>query len=121
MRQIAGNRQMTDVWRMPAIARWEKICGKHPTQKPLALVTRAILASTRNGACVLDPFVGGGTTGIAANLVGRDFVGIDNERKYLDIAVARRHLLREKKSEWRSKIPDIRILSATGDYDIMGA
>lgn len=59
MRQIAGNRQMTDVWRMPAIARWEKICGKHPTQKPLALVTRAILASTRNGACVLDPFVGG--------------------------------------------------------------
>ena len=109
MHKIAGGKQMTDVWRMPAIAPWEKSCGKHPTQKPLALVVRAILASTRRGACILDPFAGGGTTGIAANLTGRKFVGIDSEREYLDIAVSRRRLLNEKNAEWSARIPDLRI------------
>lgn len=58
MRRLAGGRQMTDVWRLPAIAPWEKTCGKHPTQKPLALVVRAILTCTRRGGTVLDPFAG---------------------------------------------------------------
>lgn len=110
MRQIAGNRQMTDVWRMPAIAPWEKSCGKHPTQKPLALVVRAILACTKRGDCILDPFAGSGTAGIAANLLGRDFTGIDSERTYLDIAIARRRQLRGKAGEWRARIPDLRNL-----------
>ena len=110
MRRLAGNRQMTDVWRMPAIAPWEKTCGKHPTQKPSALVVRAILASTKKNARVLDPFCGSGTTGIAANLVGRHFVGIDSERSYLDIAAKRRLWLERAFSEWRAKIPDLRTL-----------
>lgn len=46
MKELNGGKQMTDVWRMPAIGRWEKICGKHPTQKPLRLLVRMILAST---------------------------------------------------------------------------
>ena len=108
MRKLAGNRQMTDVWRMPAIAPWEKTCGRHPTQKPLALVVRAILASTKKNARVLDPFAGSGTTGIAANLLGRRFVGIDCERQYLDIAVARRCEMERNRFEWRAKIPDLR-------------
>ena len=120
MHRIAGGRQMTDVWRMPAIAPWEKICGKHPTQKPLALIVRAVLACTRRNASILDPFVGGGTTGIASNLIGRDFIGIDSERKYLEIAVARRHLLLAKKMEWRKKIPDLRMIDGS-DFGIINA
>ncbi len=46
MKRINGGKQMKDVWHLPAIAAWEKSCGKHPTQKPLALLTRIILAST---------------------------------------------------------------------------
>ena len=101
---------MTDIWRMPAIAPWEKTCGRHPTQKPLALVVRAILACTNKRARVLDPFTGSGTTGVAANLVGRRFVGIDSERSYLDMAVKRRLEFEHVHSEWGKKIPDLRIL-----------
>jgi site-specific DNA-methyltransferase (adenine-specific) len=108
MHKIAGGRQMTDVWRMPAIAPWEKTCGKHPTQKPLALVVRAILASTREYARILDPFTGSSTTGIAASLLGRSFVGVDSEKTYLDMLVKRHGLLSAMRQEWRSKIPDLR-------------
>ena len=76
MKHINGDTQMTDVWRLPAIAPWEKTCTKHPTQKPLGLLSRIILASTQAGAWVLDPFAGSSTTGIAANLLGRRFLGI---------------------------------------------
>ena len=107
MHKLAGNRQMTDVWRMPAIARWEKSCGKHPTQKPLALVVRALLACTREGDSVLDPFAGSATTGIAANLVNRKFVGIDNDDGYLEIAKARRMEFDFHAGEWIRKIPDL--------------
>ena len=119
MHRIAGGRQMTDVWRMPAIAPWEKTCGKHPTQKPLSLVVRAVLACTRKNARILDPFTGGGTTGIASNLIGREFTGIDSEEKFLDIAVARRCLMSEKKKEWQNKISDLRTLD--GDFGIIDA
>ncbi len=110
MHRLAGDRQMTDVWRMPAIAPWEKTCGKHPTQKPLALVTRAILASTQRRARVLDPFTGSSTTGIAANLVGRSFIGIDNAEEFLSMSVHRRELLPSMRLAWLGKIPDTAVL-----------
>ena len=90
MKQINGDKQMTDVWRMPAIGTWEKSCGKHPTQKPLRLLTRILLASTDPGDWVLDPFCGSGTTGIAANLCGRRFAGIEQEPEFCEMAKARR-------------------------------
>ena len=90
MKAINGDKQMTDVWRLPAIAPWEKTCGKHPTQKPLSLMSRIILASTKKGDKVLDPFCGSGTTGIAANLLERDFVGIEREREYVEMSQRRR-------------------------------
>ena len=113
MHKLAGDRQMTDVWRMPAIAPWEKTCGKHPTQKPLALVVRAILACTKKEAKILDPFTGSSTTGIAANLIGRNFVGIDNNEEFLQMSVARRKLLPQMKAVWGDKIPDLRMLTAS--------
>ncbi len=90
MKQINGDKQMTDVWRMPAIGTWEKSCGKHPTQKPLRLLTRILLASTDPGDWVLDPFCGSGTTGIAANLCCRRFAGIEQEPEFCEMAKARR-------------------------------
>ncbi len=90
MKTINGNKQMTDVWHLPAIARWEKEHGKHPTQKPLSLLSRIIMASTNPGGWILDPFAGSSTTGIAANLLGRKFLGIDREKEYLEISKARR-------------------------------
>lgn len=89
MREFNGNKQMKDVWDLPAISRWEKVNGKHPTQKPLSVLSRIVLASTRKNALIVDPFTGSSTTGIAATLFGRRFIGIDTEAEYLDISVKR--------------------------------
>lgn len=90
MREINDGKQMRDVWNLPAIAQWEKSCGKHPTQKPLALLARIILASTQANAWILDPFSGSSTTGIAANLLNRKFLGIDQETEFLEMSKRRR-------------------------------
>ncbi len=109
MKRINGNSQMTDVWRLPAIAPWEKKCGKHPTQKPLSLLVRIILASTGPGAWIVDPFAGSSTTGIAANLVGRRFLGIEREEAFVAISKARREEIDDIRTfeTYRRKIPDI--------------
>jgi site-specific DNA-methyltransferase (adenine-specific) len=90
MKQINGGTQMKDVWNLPAIAPWEKSCGKHPTQKPLALLTRIVLASTQKNAWILDPFTGSSTTEISANLIERRFVGIDKKVEFLQISQNRK-------------------------------
>lgn len=90
MKTINGGTQMKDVWNLPAIAPWEKSCGKHPTQKPLALLTRIVLASTEKNAWILDPFTGSSTTGIAANLANRKFLGIDKVEEFLSISKNRK-------------------------------
>ena len=109
MKYLNDDKQMTDVWRLPAIAPWEKTCGKHPTQKPLSLLTRIILASTDRGGWVLDPFAGSSTTGIAANLIGRRYLGIEREKEYAEISVNRRNEIEnnEKYLSYRAKIKDI--------------
>lgn len=89
MRQQNQGKQMKSVWTMQAPRPDEKIHGKHPTQKPIALVERCILASTHAGALVLDPFVGSGTTAIAALRNKRHCVGIDLSDEYLELAVKR--------------------------------
>lgn len=90
MKELNGDKQMTDVWRLPAIGVWEKTCGKHPTQKPLGVLARLIQASTEPGAWILDPFSGSATTGIAANLLGRRYLGLETEEKFLGMSRARR-------------------------------
>lgn len=109
MKQINAGKQMTDVWRLPAIARWEKSCGKHPTQKPLSVLVRIILASTQKGAWILDPFTGSSTTGIAANLLERRFLGIDKEEEFLLMSKARKMEIEQSSvfSAYRKKLKDI--------------
>lgn len=87
---------MPDVWKLPAPGTWEKTCGKHPTQKPLRLLYRIILASTREGETILDPFAGSCTTGIAANLLNRKFIGIEQDDKFISLANKRRMELEDE-------------------------
>lgn len=89
MEQLNGGKRMTDVWRIPFLSSWELKCGKHPTQKPLRLLYRIILASTHECDTILDPFAGSCTTGIAANLLNRKFIGIDQSTEYLDYGIRR--------------------------------
>ncbi len=109
MKELNEGKQMTDVWRLPAIAPWEKSCGKHPTQKPLTLLVRLILASTRPDAWILDPFTGSSTTGIAANLTGRRFLGIDKEREFVELSRNRKLEIEDNSKYllYRSKIKDL--------------
>ncbi len=81
--------QMRSVWSLPTPKKEEKKFGKHPTQKPLDLLRRVVLASTKPGDIVLDPFTGSSTTGIAAAMYGRKFIGIDKDASYLDLSVKR--------------------------------
>lgn len=81
--------QMRSVWSMGTPRPIEKKFGKHPTQKPEDLLKRIILASTDKGNLVIDPFTGSSTTGIAAYLRGRKFIGIDTEQKFLDLSIKR--------------------------------
>ena len=78
--------QMRSVWSIFATPPDEKKFGRHPTQKPLGLLERIISASTTPDAVVFDPFMGSGTTGVAAVKLGRKFTGIDNCEEYVNIA-----------------------------------
>jgi site-specific DNA-methyltransferase (adenine-specific) len=108
MRTEAGGKQMRDVWALPRTGEeeldeagegrvWtltgpkseEKAHGRHPTQKPLALLERVLRASSSQGALVLDPFCGSGTTGVAARRLGRRFLGFDASPDFLLLAKAR--------------------------------
>jgi site-specific DNA-methyltransferase (adenine-specific) len=92
-----AGRQMRTVWSIPSPRGMEKRYGSHPTQKPCALLKRIILACSREGDLVLDPFTGSSTTGIAACATGRRFIGIDTEPKFLDLSLARyRDLVRSR-------------------------
>ncbi len=97
---------MRDLWSLPAIAKWEKSCGKHPTQKPLPLLARIILASTKENEWIIDPFAGSSTTGIAASLLNRRFLGLEQEHPFLDLSKNRREEIDDisKRYEYREKI-----------------
>ena len=89
MKKLNNNKQMLSLWHIKAPGREEKIHTKHPTQKPMKLLERIIQASTRKGDTVLDPFNGSGTTGLQAYLQGRNYIGIDSEKEYLELTKKR--------------------------------
>jgi len=100
MKELNKNKQMRNIWdikdagpenlwEISAPGKKEKEFGKHPTQKPEELLKRIVLASTKEGDVTLDPFNGSGTTGIIANKLNRKYIGIDNEKEYLDLTIKR--------------------------------
>ena len=80
MKKLNDNKQMKDVWETSLTKPSEKKCGKHPTQKPIELLEKIILASTDENDLILDPFNGSGTTGIVANRLKRKYIGIEKGR-----------------------------------------
>ena len=89
MQELNGGKQMKDVWVGSLTKRSEKKEGKHPTQKPEYLLERIILASTQGNDVILDPFMGSGTTGVVAKRLGRQFIGIEENEEYYEIAKRR--------------------------------
>lgn len=89
MKRANGGKQMKDVWNFTAPKRSEKTLGKHPTQKPLVLLERILLAATSEKDLVLDPFLGSGTTAIACALLGRKCVGIESDAAHAGLAKTR--------------------------------
>lgn len=89
MKAENGGKQMKTVWRLPASGKGEKRHGKHPTQKPLALIERCLRASTNPGDLVVDPFAGSFTTGVAALKLGRHFIGSELVEEYAELGVRR--------------------------------
>ena len=104
MKALNGGKQMRDlwsiaerpdpdgaqvVWAIPTPGPREKVHGRHPTQKPLALLERLVAASAAPGDLVLDPFAGSGTSGVAALRAGCRFLGVEREAAYLDLAARR--------------------------------
>ena len=89
MRTQNDGKQMKTVWRIKPPSKTEKAFGKHPTQKPLELLERIILASTRPEDLILDPFAGSSTTGVAALLTKRKFVGCELEEEFISLSEKR--------------------------------
>lgn len=89
MKSQNNGKQMKCVWQFTPPNKAEKVFGKHPTQKPLALLERCILAASNVGDLIFDPFMGSGTTGVAALKHGRYFCGCEIETEYFELAKKR--------------------------------
>lgn len=85
----AHDKQMRSVWSIPTTPKLEKEFGSHPTQKPIALMRRVVEAFSRPGEVVLDPFMGSGTTGVACQILGRSFIGVELEKEFVNLASKR--------------------------------
>lgn len=89
MKEENGGKQMKSVWTIAPAGKEEKTFGKHPTQKPIALLQRCIEASTEEGDFIFDPFSGSSTTGVAATLLNRKFCGAEQEKEFINISIQR--------------------------------
>jgi len=99
IRKLNNGKQMKSVWTIPAPNGNEKVFGKHPTQKPIQLLDRIVLASTLEEDFIFDPFAGSSTTGLSAIKLNRFFVGCELEEKYIRLSIKRLEaFINDKKS-----------------------
>jgi len=104
LKKMNGGEQMKDTdWNFAICRGTERLKDEngikaHPTQKPLKLVQQVLLTASNNGDLVLDPFLGSGTTAIVAKALGRDWVGIEKEKKYIDLTNKRLRDYENKKT-----------------------
>lgn len=108
---LNNDKQARDVWTFNAISPWEKVNGKHPTQKPLALLIRLILMSSNEDSMICDPFSGSSTTGIASNLLNRKFIGFEKESEFIKISIARKKELDDNFNSIKNRIRDLQLLN----------
>lgn len=86
MKEMNGGIQMRNLFDIPSTPKREKSFGKHPTQKPIEVINRLVLALSNEGDTIIDPFLGSGTTAIVAKDKKRNFIGIEREEEYIDLA-----------------------------------
>lgn len=98
------NKQMRSVWSGTTPKKHEKKHGKHPTQKPVSILERIVLASTKPNDIILDPFTGSSTTGIAAAKFNRKYIGIDQDENYLNLSIKRYEELTTSAKQQQSRI-----------------
>jgi len=108
-------KQMRSVWAIGTLKAIEKKFGKHPAQKPIDLLKRVVLASTKENDLILDPFTGSSTTGLVAYLYGRRFIGIDTEKKYLDLSIKR---FEDLKKNMERKLFNLKIMNNKASFGI---
>ncbi len=109
MHERNGGKQMKTVWRIGPPRKSEKKHGEHPTQKPVELLDRIVLASTNEGDWIFDPFAGSSTTGVSAIRNGRNFVGCEKEKEYADLSMKRimdEHVAELKEIKKQSEYPN---------------
>ena len=85
MKELNKGKQMRNMWAIPYPSQSERWAGKHPTQKPISLLERIILAASSPGDIILDPFLGSGTTAVVAKMHGRRCIGIEKNKEYRTI------------------------------------
>ena len=107
MKAENGGKQMKSVWRFPSAGRGEKTHGKHPTQKPVALIDRCLRASTNRGDVVFDPFAGSGSSGVASLGLGRRFIGCDREEDYVRLMMSRLSALSPDSKNLLDALPEV--------------
>ena len=110
MKETNAGKQMKSVWQLAPPEREEKRLGKHPTQKPVALLERILLASSNEKDLVLDPFMGSGSTAIACIRKGRRFVGIEIDPKWTEVAEARIREERSSNYELEAMAPEYKVV-----------
>ncbi|WP_163533838.1 DNA-methyltransferase [Helicobacter suis] len=110
MKALNQGKQMRDVWTLPSIASFEKKCGKHPTQKPLNLLLRLLLMASTEESLIGDPFSGSSSTGIAANLLGRSFVGMEKEQDFIKLSIKRRQELEVHLEDFKKLVQKMGVL-----------
>ena len=103
MKKYNQGKQLRDVWELPVCQGPERLKGKdkraaHPTQKPLKLFKMLVEMASDENQIVLDPFMGVGTTAIACEELNRKWIGIESEKKYIELANKRIDLLKERKN-----------------------
>jgi site-specific DNA-methyltransferase (adenine-specific) len=86
----------TNLWRIPSLKGAAKEKAGHPSQKPEALIERIIKSSSAPGELVIDPFLGSGTTAVVAQRLGRNWIGVEKNKEYVQMARAR---LRKERSQ----------------------
>lgn len=102
MKELNCGKQMRSVWQISTTPKREKQFGYHPTQKPKEVLYRCIMSSTYEGAVILDPFCGSGTTGVVAVENNRNFIGVEILEEYVELtkkrieAIDRRNLIGAK-------------------------
>jgi len=98
MKELNGGVQMRNVWNIPMTPTSEKKFGRHPSQKPIEVLERLVRGMTNKGDIIIDPFMGSGTLPVAAQLLGRYYIGIDNKKDFCNLAIKRLRALESEKT-----------------------